>query len=145
MKLNLDCVRSILLCVEENTGLRKCCFFVDTVLGEQLKAVGMDMQEPFDYQVKLIDEYNNDEIMYHVRYCIDADLIVETEASNTHVRQIFDLTPAGHEFLSNIRNAQNWEKTKDVGKKIGAFGLNIASKIAEGVATAYLKQQLGLL
>lgn len=29
MRLNFDCVRDILLCVEENTDLRHICIFVD--------------------------------------------------------------------------------------------------------------------
>ena len=29
MRLNFDCVRDILLCVEENTDLRHLCVFVD--------------------------------------------------------------------------------------------------------------------
>ena len=32
MRLDIDCIRDILLCVEENTGLRQHCFFVDSGL-----------------------------------------------------------------------------------------------------------------
>lgn len=55
------------------------------------------------------------------------------------------ITFSGHEYLANIRSNRNWEKTKEIGSKVGVFGLNIIAKIAEGVATAYLKQQLELL
>ena len=28
MRINMDCIRDILLCVEENTGLHQACFFI---------------------------------------------------------------------------------------------------------------------
>lgn len=61
-----------------------------------------------------------------------------------YIYEILYITYIGHEFLSNIWNVKNWTKTKDIGKKVGAFGLNMAGKIAEGVATAYSKHILGI-
>ena len=145
MKLNLDCVRDILLCVEEHTGPRSRCVFVDTFQTESMRRMGLHTIEPADYQINLMEKYDIDEIMYHIKYCFEADLIVVVDGSSQYQQQIADLTPKGHDFLANIRNTSNWEKTKDVGKKVGAFGLNMAAKIAEGVATAYLNQQLKLL
>lgn len=142
MKLNMDCVRDILLCVEENTGLRKACSFVDTELADATNFLG-NSSAPQKYQEELNEKYSNNELMYHVQYCAKAGL---TKTDNTDFGAriyVYDLTPYGHDFLSNIRNQDNWAKTKEIGGKVGAFSLNMVAKIAEGVATAYLNKLLG--
>ncbi len=144
MRLNMDCLRDILLCVEENTGLRKSCYFVDSDLAVAQSYSDDEFETIPKYQVALLSSYSNDELIYHVHYCVYAELILPFDNSSDEKIMIADLTPKGHEFLGNIRNPDNWAKTKEVGGKIGAFGLNMAEKIAEGVATAYLKQVLGL-
>lgn len=54
------------------------------------------------------------------------------------------ITYSGHEFLNTIRANPTWEKTLDIAGEIGNFSLRILEKIAEGVATAAIKQKLGL-
>lgn len=145
MRLNMDCIRSILLCVEENTGLRKYCSFIDKDLEAATSSVFGESEETLPYQTELLKKYNNDVLIYHIKYCISAELIISSDQSSDYKILIFDLTPKGHEFLSSIRENSNWTKTKEIGGKIGSFSLSMVSKIAEGIATAYLKQQLGLL
>lgn len=55
----------------------------------------------------------------------------------------YDLTPAGHEFLANVRDDSNWNKIKGISANIGFASLKVVSAIAEGVATAAINQQLG--
>lgn len=144
MKLDMDCVRDMLLCVEENTGLRKSCFFIDEGLAGPAKWTG-EIQSPPEYQIPLMARHGIDKLIYHLRYCADAGLIVIGAGGKDQYKIIVaDLTVYGHEFLSKIRDSKNWSKTKELGLKVGAFGLDMTSKIAEGIATAYLKQQLGL-
>lgn len=142
MRLNLDCVRDVLFCVEEHVGLRKFCSFIDVDSGA-FAVLGENPPVP-PHQVELLRTYENDELFYHVRYCVDAGLVYHLENSPSSQIVVTDLTPKGHEFLANIRSNENWNKTKAIGSKIGAFGLDMASKIAEGVATALLKQHLNL-
>lgn len=143
LKLNMDCVRDVLLCVEENTGLRKACYFVDLGLSEATKFLGTS-SELQKYQEELNKKYSNDELLYHVQYCVKTGLIKADNTGFGERIEVRDLTPYGHEFLSNIRDQGNWAKTKEIGGKVGAFGLNMVAKIAEGVATAYLNKQLGM-
>lgn len=91
-----------------------------------------------------MSKYDNDTLIYHVHYCMDADLMVKSADSDEYKIWVADLTPSGHEFLAKIRSNDNWAKTKDIGTKIESFSLSMVSKTAEGVATTYLKQQLGL-
>lgn len=40
MKINLDCVRDVMLCVEANTGLHQRCYFIDYALNSAQEFVG---------------------------------------------------------------------------------------------------------
>lgn len=128
MTLDLDCIRDILLEAE------KCEY------NESLPMRDLEKRLP-DYYDKDI-RYNCLKL-YEAGY-IDA-LCVEIDNSILpYIHEIRDITYRGHEFLANIRAPENWEKTKTIGAKVGTFGLSMASKIAEGVAAAYLKQITGL-
>ena len=144
MRLDMDCVRDILVCVEDNTSLRTRCVFVDDVSDTRLKAKGLRSVEMQDYQKELLTLYDHDKLMYHVRYCIEAGLISEFDDSNPHVRYIADLTVKGHELLANIRNDSNWVKIKNIGGKVGFFGLNNVFEIGKEIFILGLKQHLGL-
>ena len=59
MRLNFDCVRDILLCVEENTDLRHLCVFVDIETYQQSNF--SDEQPKIQpYQKALMQKYDND-------------------------------------------------------------------------------------
>lgn len=144
MRLNLDCVRDILLCVEEHTGPRSRCMFVDTSQTESLKRMGLHTEEPQEYQINLMGVYEIDEIVYHVKYCHEADLIVLMEASSPYLQLVSDLTPKGHDFLANIRNDKIWANVKEITGKVGAKSLSAAVQIASSVITLIIKSHLGL-
>lgn len=55
------------------------------------------------------------------------------------------LSPTGHQFLSDIRSDNNWNKTKEIAKNIGSDSLSALKDIAAGVITAMIQKQLGLL
>lgn len=144
MKLNLDCIRQILLCVEENTGLRKSCFFVDSGLEKGEIIIGNDPVPPPDYQNKLLKEFSNDELIYHINYCVESKLL--TASSPLGLYQIFiaDLTPKGHSFLENIRDNKVWSGVKSVAAKVGSKSLESVIQIASNVITQLIKAQFGL-
>ncbi len=113
MRLNMDCIRDILLCVEENTGLRQYCIFVDIDFAEQLKDILEVTPNPKEYQRKLLTDYKNNELIYHIDYCIEADLIAALDISESYEIVITDLTPTGHELLGRIRDNTIWGKVKE--------------------------------
>ncbi|MFW5670239.1 MAG: DUF2513 domain-containing protein [Acetivibrio ethanolgignens] len=114
MKLNPDCVRDILLTVEENTGFNK----------------EMDFSEHSSYE--LLNQYSSDEVFYHIKQCEASYLIEEVRWFLGGSCSISDLTPRGHEFLTNIRNDSIWKKA--LTKGTGA-SLSILMEIAKQVAT----------
>lgn len=145
MRLDMDCVRDILLCVEENTGYNDHCFFVDT--DDKIAALlGDRNSELQQYQLPLLDKHGNEKLLYHVRYCKEAGLIAgpNRPSINSSGFEICDLTVSGHELLGNIRNQRNWAKSQKALSIIGGAGLSViqtvSAGIAEGAATAALKQ-----
>lgn len=128
MKLNLDCIRDILLTVEK-------CRYGETLYVSKLE--------------KLLTDYYNEDIRYNCLKLYEAGYInaVCVHVDNSalpYIHEIIDISYPGHEFLANIRKEENWTKTKEIGAKIGSFGLHMAGAIAEGVATAYFKRELGI-
>lgn len=144
MKLNLDCVRDVILCIEEHTGPRTRCVFVDTFKAESMQQMGMPTMKPADYQINLMEKYDIDEIMYHIKYCSEADLIVVVEGSSSYQQQIADLTPKGHDFLANVRDNKIWAGVKDVAGKVGSKSLDAVAQIASSIITTIIKSHFGL-
>lgn len=123
MRLNPDCIRDILLATEENTGYR-----------EELQIC---RDEPLPKQLQ---KYDFKTVAYHVNQCIMAGLIIEGTRFMGVEISIADLTPAGHEFLQNIRADTNWSKVKQKAKAVGSESLSVLSQIAGQVISAMLTQ-----
>ena len=127
MRLDWDCIRDILLCVEENTGLRKSCRFVDTSddARKACEATGTKMSEPAEYQIPLDEQYGNETLMYHIHYCCrdDSDLLDYYSDSTEMLVHIKDLSVAGHKTLSVIRQPAAWRKFKQIAAKVGISSL----------------------
>jgi len=119
MKLNLDCIRDILLCVEESIGF-------------------MDLMQ-FDYgenklnQLPHLEHYDEETIMYHIKQCSEAGLLSGVQFFLDGSAIVMDLTPHGHEFLANIRSDTNWNKTKEIAQKAGSTSLSVITQIAAKV------------
>ena len=141
LKLNLDCVRSILLCVEENTGLRNYCFFIDASLEKSQLIIGDNPISPASYQADLLKKYSNDELIYHINYCIEADLLSPGGPQGVYQIFIAKLTPKGHDFLENIRDNKVWAGVKSVSTKIGSKSLEAVIQIASNVISGLIKSQ----
>ena len=101
MKMNPDCVRALLLTVEENCDFNH---FIEYRINKN----GFDK----------LSSYSHDEILYHIKQCFMNEMITGVhyyDGDNCVV--ICDLTPKGHEFLANIRSEKIWNQTKRYAKK----------------------------
>lgn len=128
MKLNPDCVRAILLKVEELP----------------------DIQHHWDFTLQNIPEifpsYSTNEIMYHLRQCdLNGFFLNPSHSMNYDYYSVFDLTPKGHEFLNNIRENNIWNGIKSIAGKVGATSLNALVQISSNVITQLIKAQFSLL
>ena len=124
MHLNNECVRDLLLAIEENLGIND--------------KVSID-----DFE---LPNYSNDELIYTALKLIEAGFI-NGDLSNMIDGSIFvyvsSLTWDGHKFLDNIRDNEVWRKTKSIVSKFSSVSLGIISNVAAQVITALIKQQLG--
>lgn len=124
MKLDLDCIRDILLTVEENTGYNK-----NMIISE--------MRMDYD----LLREYDSNKVMYHVIQSQKSDLIEAETIDLAGNILIKDLTPNGHKFLANIRENSNWNKIKKVAGDVGTNSLDAVKQIAVNVISGLITSQ----
>lgn len=128
MKLNPDIIRDILLSVEDISDF-------DTVTIYRRDQMSLPR----------LEKYSHEEIKYHILQCEKFELIYQVEytdgGSNIYIR---DLTPAGHEFLANIRNDTFFNKIKDVAKDIGVSSLKDLTQIASASAMVLIKSHFNL-
>ena len=128
MKLNPDCVRDVLLTVEESCDFKKIlCYAKDSPMADRL------------------EKYTHDEIIYHMMQCNLSGLITDFHSSdNGGLITIGDLSPNGHKFLANIRKDTIWNNTKSIASQIGSKSLDALVQIASNVITELIKAQFGL-
>lgn len=91
-------------------------------------------------EVYLRKKYSPGELEYHVRQCDLSGLFYNCNRG-FGVTTIADLSPAGHEFLANVRKDGNWNKVKSIGKKIGLQSLSALMQISTQVAAELIQSQ----
>ena len=129
MKLNIDCVRDVMLTLEE------------AEYGE-LTTISILCK-------KLEDKYTEEEITYTCLKLdegglIDAMLVSMMNSSMKGVKAINDITFEGHQFLNNIRDNKVWGKTKTVLSKVSSVSISFVSSIASQVLATLISQYMGL-
>ena len=88
---------------------------------------------------EVLPDYDLSVIKYSVLKMDEADLInariISFDDSIVGEFLIFDITYFGHEFIEQIKDDNNWNKVKDVAKKVGSSSIDILLQIATGVLT----------
>lgn len=126
MKLDITCVRSILLEFEElPLGVYTPCTFSRSV-----SMFGIDSVE---YTLKKLHEAGY----------INAK-ITDPDTADLDFYGIFDMTFAGHEFLEKIRDNKVWAKTKSIADSIGSRSFDVITKIATSILTSLISANLGI-
>ena len=119
MRLNNDCIRDILLYVEDNTDLEKSVIDIDK-LSEALS-----------------NKYNENALYYHIKMISQADLVDNVFFAEDRPYTISSLSWEGHQYLDNIRDEKVWNILKDKTKDLSSVSLKIlipvASKIIENM------------
>lgn len=128
MKLNPDCVRDVLLQVEE------------AGLGDHITPTSLHNALP---------QYSEEEVEYTCFMLGDGGYLKLMTIdfpmqSIPVVKSVEYLTYSGHEFIANIRKDTVWAGVKDIAIKIGATSLSGLSQIAANVVTELIKAQFGL-
>ena len=124
MKLSNDCVRDLLLFVEENVGLN----------------------QHLNVKLAKIKNYSHDELMYTAKKLNEAEYInanISDYIGGSCDIYIYSLTWNGHKFLDNIRDDGVWKTTKGIVSKFSSVSLGIIENVAAQVITNLINQQTG--
>lgn len=128
MKINHDCIRDVLLYLEENLKIEGHVFIPIT-----LKML----------QDNLTD-YSAEDVFYSV-YNLHQIRFIEGRINNvSNMKMMFceieNITYAGHRFLATVKPEPIWTKTKSIVTKIGVHTLDFIEGVAHDVAVESAKQ-----
>ncbi|WP_181950295.1 DUF2513 domain-containing protein [Streptococcus lutetiensis] len=120
MKLNYDCIRDILLTIEEIPNRK------DELILANFKSY------------KKLSKYNEEEIQYNALKLLQEEYVTGLKISGnntTTVLRLTDLTWSGHELLSDIRSETVFNQTKEkIIKSVGSTSLTIFQQLASTIA-----------
>lgn len=125
MRLNHECVRDLLLYIEENLG------YNDELEVNQLKLKNYSIEELLYTTEKLA------EASYLTYYPIEID-------DEYSILLIQSITYKGHQFLDTVRDTQVWDKTKKVLSILKSVSIEITSETASKVINHIIDKNLNL-
>lgn len=133
MRLNPDCVRALLLVLEEELQFDEALTYPHISFAHITKN-------------PMLKDYPAADIAYTTLKLMEAGFInaATIPGDDTFDALYASITYEGHQFLESVRKEENWKKTKEVCGKIGSFTLKSIKSVAEGVATAAIKNYFGL-
>ena len=138
MQLNTDCVRDVLLSVEK---LHKI------VVEDNYNVTN----EPTTFFAICNDltEFNKEDIYYTISTLSNGGLIMTKEKKSpdevVYSCDIYGLTYAGHEFVQQIKDDENWSKVKKILKSVRNYSLDAISAVAKGVTSASIEALIAKL
>lgn len=144
MKLNPDCVRDLMMFLEEKTwvtikdsGRYKASYF--HVLCPAL------MQE-----LEPVNKYSLEEVLYHLIQLSESGYISTDFAFDPsrddgafHLAHVYYITPKGHELIASIRSDKAWKKIKTILAPLGSVSLAVIDAVASGVVGAMMGKSTG--
>lgn len=119
MKLNYDCVRSVLLTVEKSK-----------TIDEELNLNPLTVETIFEQ----LPKYEDNEILYTIEKLKEAGYInaaLQFAAGHFIDGAVSSITYSGHEYLDNIREPEVWRKVKAMLKNAGAITPPLISQAAQ--------------
>lgn len=121
MRLNHECVRDLLLYLEDNLD------YMDEIRINNLK----------------IEPYSKDELLYTADRLIEAGYLNSRfgwNSQSSHIITVNSISYNGHQFLDTIRDDGIWKTTKNKFAKFSSISLPIIQELASSL----IKSQLGL-
>ena len=119
MKLNYDCIRDILLTIEEIPNRKDELFLANFK------------------SYKKLSKYNEDEIQYNALKLLQEEYVTGLKISGnntTTVLRLTDLTWSGQELLNDIRSETVFNQTKEkIIKSVGSASLTIFQQLASTI------------
>lgn len=123
MKLNYDCVRDVMLYLEENLNFGNPIRDTNINLNYDIKEISYSLLKL--HEINYLDG--------SVSKYMDGDYSVITT----------DITFYGHKFIGEIQSDTIWDKTKSVSKDLGIQTINGITQIAGSVISGLILSKLG--
>lgn len=124
MKLDHDCVRDVLIYIEDKHKMGSFLHLDDFL------------------DAKELHKYDPDEIKYVLLKLLEAKYIeASPPAYSNGILVEFScggLSWDGHQFLENIKDPKIWKKTKKAASKVASASLTILSSLAASILSKYL-------
>ena len=121
MRLNNDCIRDILLYIEENITESQPTVDVE----ELISALG--------------HKYDQDTICYHIRQIDKSGLVDDVCYADDGPVFVCDLSWEGHTYVNDIRDNKVWDKLKDVTKGLASVSLSVLMDKAPDIVKSFIK------
>lgn len=126
MKLDSDCVRDVLMTIEN-------CEFGETLTLDTLS--------------QKIEGRSEEEVWYTCLKLEEGGFLRLTTmpiptSSFPRIKSIDDLTYQGHEFISKIQDEQQWTAVKKGARAVRNYSLSAIASIAEGITAAAISTYL---
>lgn len=127
LKLNHDCIRDLLLFIENNLEYG---FYIDVNSVQ-------------------INDYSKEEILYSADKLYEAGYIsvdrrVTIGSKGMPQINIKSITWDGHQFLDNVRDRNVWENTNDILSNFSSVSIGVVNNVATQIISSFVKTQLGL-
>ena len=135
MKLNPDCIRDVLLYLEENLNYNHENVGSIEHNSITMSKIAEDLHNQNGYE---IDDINYSiEKLLEIRYISSSG---ESRGRNNSILYcpISDITYSGHQFLNTIRPKPIWEATKNGAAKLGIMSMHALSTIAMEITKAVI-------
>ncbi len=129
MKLNPDCVRDILIFLEDNLQISSELVFEEISYTELASQLTYDVREIVN-------------TLFAIRESGFIDCNVDYSLNGLDFFDIYRITYNGYQFIESIRPEPVWKKVKAVSGNIGSFSFSLISQIANGVLSSLISGQL---
>lgn len=133
MKLNIECVRDVMLSLEELLTL------TETESGIEKNSVSL-------HEVcSSLPQYSHTDVFYSIKNLDEAGYInasIKWINATVNFCYVNYITYQGHEFISRIADSTQWSKVQKVSNAVRDYSLSAISSIAEGVTSAAIAAYL---
>lgn len=134
MTLNYDCIRDVLLYLEDTLEYTN-----DMVAMTHKRLSINNIASALSSYFKEDVQYTTEKL-FEARYIRIADIIHDKNGYITS-GYVDDITWEGYNFLNNIREKSIWEATKQGAKKVGAMSISAISMISFEIVKAVVTNQ----
>ena len=127
MKLDYDCVRSILLELEKKPRF-----------DDDLRITPVPVEEMF----AALDRYSDGDILYCIETMKDAELIkanLQYGGGSFIMGYVSGITYKGHELLDSIRDRKIWQRLKQLLSAAGATTFDIIIDVAKDIVKSNIR------